>query len=77
MLLRKKTLPHERFIKSISQDLIYACSNITQKNSIKHVEIECWVKRKIGSRRIITWIKYLGNSISYHEVNLVETGIAE
>ena len=66
----KKTLPHERFIRSISQDLIYACSN-------KNVEIERWAKRNIGSRRLITWIKYLGNCISYHEVNLVKTAIAE
>ena len=44
---------------------------------IKHVEMERWAKRNIGSRRLITWIKYLRNCIPYHEVNLVKTAIEE
>lgn len=42
---------------------------------IKQVELGRCAKRKTGSRKLITCIKYLGHCISYHEVNLVETGI--
>ena len=34
-------------------------------------------RRKTGSRKLITWLNRLGHSISYHDVNLVETHIAE
>lgn len=44
---------------------------------IKQIELGRYAKRKTGSRKLITCIKYLGHCISHHEVNLVETGIAE
>ena len=44
---------------------------------IKHVELGLCTKGKIGSRKLITWLNRLGHCLLYHEVNLVETGIAE
>ena len=44
---------------------------------VKHVELGLCTKRKTGSRKLITWLNRLGHSISYQDVNLAETHIAE
>ena len=72
----KKTLRRERLTKSLAQDHIYNCS-IGTKKTIKHVELGLCAKRKTGSRKFNTWLNHLGHCISYHQVNLVEIGIAE
>ena len=44
---------------------------------VKHVELGLYTKRITGSRKLISWINCLGHSISYHDINLVKTHIAE
>ena len=65
-----------RIISSIAQDLLYNTTN-SESKTVKHVELGLCAKRKTGYRKLITWLNCLGHSISYHDVNLVETHIAE
>ena len=44
---------------------------------VKHVKLDLYTKRITGSRKLISRINCLGHSISYHDVNLVKTHIAE
>ena len=43
----------------------------------KHTQLGVFVKRKTGSRVLIDCLNRLGHTISYHEVNLQETGFSE
>ena len=72
----KQTHRRNRIISSIAQDLIYKKTNCESK-TVKHVGLGFCTKRKTVSRKLIAWLNYLGHSISYHNVNLVETHIAE
>ena len=72
----KQTHRRNRIISSIAQDVIYNATNGEFK-TVKHVDLGLCTKRKTGSRKLITWLNRLGLSISYHDVNLVETHIAE
>lgn len=76
MLPRRKRFD----VKDLSNHLGKTISIIVQmepKKRIKHVELGLCTKRKTGSRRFITWLNRLGHCISYNEVNLAETSIAE
>ena len=76
MLPRKKRFD----VKDLSNHLgktIPITVQMEPKKTIKHVELGLCTKRKTGSRRFITWLNRLGHCISYNEVNLVETSIAE
>ena len=72
----KQTHRRNRIISSFAQNLIYNTTNGESK-TVKHAELGLCTKRKTGSRKLITWLNRLGHSISYHDVNLVETHIAE
>ena len=76
MLPRKKRFD----VKDLSNHLgktIPITVQMEPKKTIKHVELGLCTKRKTGSRRFITLLNRLGHCISYNEVNLVETSIAE
>lgn len=66
----------DRLVKSIGQDIIYNSTRGKTK-TIKHVQVGLFTKRKTGSRLIIDCLNRLGHSMSYDEVNLVETNFAE
>ena len=72
----KQTHHWNQFISSIAQDLIYNTTNCESK-TVKYVELGLCTKRKTCYRKLITWLNRLGQSIPYHDVNLVETHIAE
>ena len=72
----KQTHRRNRIISSIAQDLINNTTNGESK-MVTHVEVGLCTKRKTGSRKLITWLNRLGHSISYQDVNLAETHIAE
>ena len=76
VFFRQTNTPSEPVISSIAQDLIYNTTNGKSK-TVKHVQLGLCTKRKTGYRKLITWPNRLGHSISYHDVNLVETHIAE
>ena len=64
-------------INSICQEIIYSATNAKHRCS-KHVNLALSVKRKTGSKHMITWLTKLGHGISYDEVkNFVETSLAK
>ena len=63
-------------INSICQDIIYTTTNGRMRTS-KHVTVALSIKRKTGSKDIITWLNRYGHIISYDEINFVETDLAE
>ena len=78
-LLSKETTESDRvqrLVKSIGQDIIY---NVTREKTktVKHTQLGTFVKRITGSRLIIDCLNRLGHTISYHEVNSLETAFAE
>ena len=79
-LLLSKSFPVaervERMSNSLGEDIIYNMSNGKTK-TIKHVQLDITTKRKTGSRLILDSLNYLGHSVSYDEVNNVETSFAE
>ena len=77
--LTNETVPSERvtrLVKSLGQDII---NNVTRGKlkTAKHTQLGVFVKRKTGSRVLIDCLNRLGHTISYHEVNLQETGFSE
>ena len=66
----------KRLIKSIGQDLIYNSTRGTIK-TVKHTQLGLFAKRITGSRLMIDCLNRLGHTISYHEVNSLETAFAE
>ena len=78
-LLTNETVPSERvkrLVKSLGQDIIY---NVTRGKlkTAKHSQLGVFVKRKTGSRLLIDFLNRLGHTISYHEVNSLETSFSE
>ena len=66
----------ERLSNLLGQDIIYNMSN-GKIETIKHVQLGITTKRKTGSRVMLDSRNRLGHSISYYEVNNVETSLAE
>ena len=66
----------KRLVKSLGQDIIYNATRGKLK-TVKHTQLGVLVKRKTGSRLLIECLNRLGHSISYHEVNSLETAFAE
>ena len=66
----------KRLVKSLGQDIIY---NVTRGKlkTAKHSQLGVFVKRKTGSRLLIDFLNRLGHTISYHEVNSLETSFSE
>ena len=78
-LLTNETVPSERvkrLVKSLGQDIIY---NITRGNpkTSKHTQLGVFAKSKTGSSLLIKCLNQLGHTISYHEVNSLETSFSE
>ena len=59
-------------VQLVGQDIIYNMSNGKTETN-KHVQYAITTKRKIGFRFILDSLNYLGDSISYDEVNNIET----
>jgi hypothetical protein len=66
----------QRQIMSFGQDLIYAVSKGRQKTP-KHVALPLTVKNLTGSKEVITLLNRYGHGMSYEQVLLVETRLAE
>ena len=62
----------ERLFNLLGQDITYNMSNGKTKTN-KHIQYAVFTKRKIGSRFMLDSLNYLGHSISYDEVNNIET----
>ena len=73
---KEKTELKTRLVSSVAQDLIYATSG-GEKKALKHVQLGLCIKRTTGSRKVIQWLNRFGHSISYKEINIVETHLAE
>ena len=65
-----------RLVTSIGQDMIYSSTRGKSK-TVKHVQLGIITKRKTGSKFLINCLNRLGHSISYDEVNNIETSFAE
>ena len=65
-----------RLVTSLAQDIMYGVSRGRIK-TVKHMQLGVFVKRKTGSKQAITALNRLGHSISYDEVNSLETAYAE
>ena len=65
-----------RIISSLSQELTYNAS-FGRKKVQKHVQLGICVKRKSGSVDLIRWLNRLGHTVSYDEINSIETKLAE
>ena len=61
---------------SIGQGIIYNFTKGKQK-TVKHVQLSIVTKRKTGSKFMINSLNRFGYSISYDEVNNIETFFAE
>ena len=57
------------------QDIMYNASRDNIK-TVKHIELGIFTKRKTGSKLLINCLNRLGHSISYSDVNKIETDIA-
>ena len=66
----------DRLVKSIGQDIIYNNSRGKVK-TLKHTQLGLILKRKTGSKQIINYVNRLGHCISYDEVNMIETAVAD
>lgn len=78
-LLTKHGKPSDRvkrLIKSLGQDIMY---NVTRGNikTVKHTQLGIFIKRVTGSRLVIDCLNRFGHTISYHEINSLETAFAE
>ena len=65
-----------RLVKSIRQDILYNSSNGRIKTK-KQLQLGVFTKIKAGSKLLIECQNKLGHSVSYYEVNHVETFTAE
>ena len=63
-------------INSIGQDIIYSLLR-GWKRTKKLVALGLCLKRKTGSKDILTWLNRLGHCISYDKVNRTDTYLAE
>ena len=76
-LLTNETVPSERvkrLVKSLDKDIIYVTRG---KLTAKQTQPGVFVKRKTGSRLLIDYLNRQGHTISYHEVNSLETSFSE
>ena len=62
-------------MSSIGQDLLYHV-NSGRKQTSKHTTLSFLMKRKTGSKQLITWTNKFGHGISYDEVLMLETSMA-
>ena len=67
---RKKDFNSIDSFNSIGQDVIYSLLR-GRKRTKKHVALALCLKRKTGSKDILTWLNRLGHCISYDEVNRI------
>ncbi|CAC5360782.1 unnamed protein product [Mytilus coruscus] len=65
-----------RRIMSLAQDLIYSVSKGYTKTP-KHVALAIYLKTQTGSSEIVKIINKFGHSVSYDQVEEIETSIAE
>ena len=72
----KKTERISRLIDSEAQDLTYNAS-MGRTRVKKHVQLGISIKRKTASVEVIRLLNHYGHSISYDEVNVLETRLAE
>ena len=63
-------------IHSIAQDLTYN-SSMGRKRTKRKVELVVCIKRITGSVDAVRWLNRFGHSISYDEINALETKLAE
>ena len=75
-ILFGKSAKGKRLINSIGQDTIYNSTRGRIK-TVKHIQTGIVTIRKTGSKFLIDCLHRLGHSISYHEVNRIETFFAE
>ena len=66
----------EHLCKSVGQDIVYNQSKGKLK-TVKHVQLGIVTKRRTGLRFLFDVLNRMGHSISYDEVNNVETSFAE
>ena len=62
-------------ISSLAQDILFNSSG-GKKKTLKHVIFPFCVKRKSGSKELLSWINRLGYGISYDEIVSLETSLA-
>ena len=65
-----------RIISSLAQYLAYNAS-FGRKRLQKHMQLGIFVKRKSGSVNLIPWLSHLRHTVSYDEINSIETKLAE
>ena len=65
-----------RLISSMAQDLNYNAS-YGRKRVPKHIHLGVCVKRKSGSVDLVRWLNHFGHTVSYDEINSIETKLAE
>ena len=63
-------------INSIGQDIIYILLRNRKKAKV-HVALGLCLKRKTGSKDVLTWLNRLGCCISYDKVNRIDTCLAQ
>ena len=66
----------KRLVKSLSQDILFNATNGRVK-TVKHLQLGMFLKRKTGSKEILTTLNRLGHCLSYPELLRLETNIAE
>ena len=66
----------KRLVKSIGQDILFNATNGRTK-TVKHVQLGMFLRRKTGSKEIVTCLNRLGHSLNYDELLRLETNIAE
>lgn len=62
-------------MSSIGQDLLFHV-NSGRKQTSKHTTLSFLIKRKTGSKQLITWTNKFSHGISYDEVLILETSLA-
>lgn len=63
-------------VQSLGEDFIYSVSNGMVRTK-KYVLLSFCIKRKTGSKDVLKWLNRLGHGISYDEVNVLETFLAD
>lgn len=75
ILSKTKSARNDRLTSSIVQDLLYNTTKGKVRTK-KHVQLGVSIKRKTASVAVLRWLNRFGHSISYDEVNAIETKIA-
>lgn len=66
---------NHRLILAVGQDLVYACSK-GRVSTPKHVGLAMSIKHLTGSKQVITMLNRCGHTISYDNLERIETAIA-